>query len=66
MAGSNEHLPVPYEVLVSQLGAAAELLERLRAEPDSPKIRAFIARVEEAQQRMFAAFAACESTNRSS
>ena len=57
---------MPYEVLVAQIAACAELLERLRAEPDSPKVRLGIEQLERAQLRMFAALAACDSENRSS
>ena len=57
----NGHLPVSYEVLIEQIVVSADLLERLRAEPASPKMAAFIEQVEEARGRMFAALAACEA-----
>ena len=59
-------LPVEYEVLVAQIAAAQELLEQLRAAPPSPKVKAALDLVEEAQLRMLAALAWCESANRDS
>jgi hypothetical protein len=63
VAGTNQ-LPVPYEVLVAQLAACADLLELLRTELDAPQIRLSIEELEAAQLRMLAALADCESADR--
>ena len=52
---SEARLPVDYEVLIAQLDACAKTLEKLRAEEPTPKVVLMIGRLEEAQQRMFAA-----------
>jgi len=44
------------------LSASLELLERLKAEPEPPKI--LIERLEAARRRMFDALAACDSPDR--
>jgi hypothetical protein len=52
-------LPVPYERLLEQIAVAGELLDRLRGEPDTPKVRFAIARLEDAQSAMLRALARC-------
>jgi len=58
--------PDEYELLVAQLAEALDLLERLKAEPPSPKMNLAIVLLEEARWRVLNHLAAWESPDRSS
>jgi hypothetical protein len=58
--------PDEYEFLVAQAAEALDLLERLKAEPPSPKMNLAIVLVEEARLRVLNDLAAGESRGRSS